>query len=72
MDANSIISAIGSLGFPVVMCFVLLYYLEKSEESHKAEIDALKTAINNNTLILTKLESVISRKEEHVTDPTKE
>lgn len=53
------------------MCFVLVYYMEKSEESHKEEINSLKEALNNNTNILTKLETLINERLDNYEDADK-
>lgn len=66
MDINTIISAIGSLGFPIVACCAMAYFFAKVNEnyrtdikemtsSHRAEIDKLTEAINNNTIVIQKL-----------------
>lgn len=55
MDANTIIQLVGSLGFPIVMCGALFWRMLKSDEQHKAEMDKLSEALNNNTIALTKL-----------------
>lgn len=55
MDANTIIQLVGSLGFPIVMCGALFWRMVKSDEQHKAEMDKLSEALNNNTIALTKL-----------------
>lgn len=55
MDANTIIQLVGSLGFPIVMCGALFWRMVKSDEQHKAEMDKLSEALNNNTVALTKL-----------------
>lgn len=55
MDVNAIIQLVGSLGFPVVMCGALFWRMVKSDEQHKAEMDKLSEALNNNTIALTKL-----------------
>ena len=55
MDGNTIIQAISSVGFPSAMCLLMYYQLGKSEEVHKAEIDELKQAIDNNTLVIQQL-----------------
>ena len=52
MDGNTIIQAVSSVGFPIAMCLLMYYQLGKSEEVHKAEIDELKQAIDNNTLVI--------------------
>lgn len=55
MDANTIIQIVGSLGFPIVMCSALFWRQVKADEQHKAEMDKLSEALNNNTLVITKL-----------------
>lgn len=60
MDAQGITSMIGSLGFPIVMCIIMIKLIFTMEESHKEEIDALKESLNNNTNVLTKLETMLN------------
>lgn len=55
MDTNAIIQAISSVGFPIAMCLLMYYQLNKSAELHKAEIDELKKAIDNNTTAVQQL-----------------
>ena len=60
MDAQAITSMIGSLGFPIVMCIIMIKLIFTMEESHKEEIDALKESLNNNTNVLTRLETMLN------------
>lgn len=60
MDANQIIQAVGSLGFPIVACFAMFYFLQKEQESHKAEMQKVTEALNGNTEVLTELKTIIS------------
>lgn len=60
MDAQGITSMIGSLGFPIVMCIIMIKLIFTMEESHKEEIDSLKESLNNNTNVLTKLETMLN------------
>lgn len=55
MDINAIVSAIGSLGFPIVACTALFWQNWKQSEQHKAETDKLSESLNNNTLVMQKL-----------------
>ena len=66
MDWNILISAIGSLGFPIVACVAWAIFYNKINDSyrsdikemsqnHKAEMDKVTEAINNNTLVIQKL-----------------
>lgn len=63
MDANTIIQLVGSLGFPIVACGALFLRMVKSDEQHKAEMDKLSEALNNNTIALTKLSDKLDKGE---------
>ena len=68
MDAQAYTNLISSVGFPIVMCLIMVKLMERMEESHKAEIDSLKDSLNNNTNVLTRLEAMFSmliRKEDN-------
>ena len=60
MDTQAITAMIGSLGFPIVMCIIMIKLIFTMEESHKEEIDALKESLNNNTNVLTRLETMLN------------
>lgn len=66
MDMSTILQAITTVGFPVVMCGAMAYYVKyitdknreevsKLNEQHKQEILDVVKAIDNNTVALTKL-----------------
>lgn len=59
MDANTIIQIVSSLGFPIVMCGALFWYMVKQREAHKEETDHLKDTINENTKVLAELTTLI-------------
>ena len=50
-----ITSAIATLGFPIVVSGALFWFMIKSNEQHKEEIDKLSKAVNNNTVVVQKL-----------------
>ena len=71
MDAQAYTNLISSVGFPIVMCLIMVKLMSRMEESHKAEIDSLKDSLNNNTNVLARLETMFSmliRKEENKHD----
>lgn len=71
MDAQAYTNLISSVGFPIVMCLIMVKLMARMEESHKAEIDSLKDSLNNNTNVLTRLEAMFSmliRKEDNKHD----
>ena len=50
-----ILTAISSLGFPIVCCLIVLYMYWKSDQTHKAEVDKLSEAVQNNTVVMEKI-----------------
>lgn len=59
MEPDAIIQAIGTLGFPIVMCAALLYYLNLERESHKEEMNSMRDALDRNTTIMTELKEML-------------
>ena len=55
MDAQVIISAITTVGFPIVMCLIFCWYINKINELHAKESKDFIESINNNTLVLQRL-----------------
>lgn len=52
---NDIATLISTLGFPIGMCLIMCYYINKINEAHKEETDKFVEALNNNTVVLQKL-----------------
>lgn len=63
MDANTITTLITSVGFPIVVCLVCFWYINKIQEKHQAETHELSVALNNNTLVMQKLIDKLDAKE---------
>lgn len=59
MDISVITQLIGSLGFPIVCCLMLVYMYYQQDKRHAEESAKWAEAINNNTLALTKLSDKI-------------
>lgn len=55
MDFNAVIQAITTVGFPIVVCLIMIYLNEKQDERHTNEMQEIKKALENNTLAITKL-----------------
>lgn len=66
MDANTLVTLVGSLGFPIVACIAMGWFFAKVNENyrndikelqstHREEVKAMTDAINNNTLVIQKL-----------------
>ena len=52
---NDLSTLISTLGFPIGMCLIMCYYINKINDAHKEESDKFAEALNNNTLVLQKL-----------------
>lgn len=66
MAWESVLQAITTVGFPIVCCIAMAWYVKystdqsrdevaKLNEQHKQEMSDVTQAINNNTIALTKL-----------------
>ena len=55
MDFNSVLQAISTVGFPIVMCLVFAWYIKDLNENHKEETGKFTEALNSNTIVLQKL-----------------
>lgn len=66
MEMNEILQAVTTVGFPIVMCGAMAWYVKymtdkhrddisKLNEQHKQEMQEVTQAIDNNTIALTKL-----------------
>ena len=42
-------------GFPIVMCGALFWFINKMFERYSADLAKLSEAVNNNTLVITRL-----------------
>lgn len=52
---ENIVSVISSVGFPIAMCLLLFWYMQKESENHKAETGSLKDAISKLEVAITTL-----------------
>lgn len=75
MEANTLITMIGSLGFPIVACVAIGWFFAKVNDNyrndikelqstHREEVKAMTDAINNNTLVIQKLIDKMEVKEQ--------
>ena len=59
MDVNNVIQIISTLGFPIVMCGALFWYMVKQWQGHQEETEHLKDTIAENTKVLAELTTLI-------------
>lgn len=55
MDFNVVLQAISVVGFPIVMCIILLWFVKDQNDQHKQETEKFTNALNSNTIVLQKL-----------------
>ena len=53
--AQMVMTAISTVGFPIVMCAALFWKMDKQDIEHKEEMQKTAEAINNNTLVIREL-----------------
>lgn len=61
-DINVIIQAVSTVGFPIVMCGIMFWFLNKEQENHKNEMLSLKEVISENNKVLEGLKQLIEDK----------
>ena len=59
---NEIVTAVSTVGFPIVMCLMLLYYNRESQKLHKEEMTNLTQVLQDNNIILAKLKELLEIK----------
>ena len=52
---EEVLQAISTLGFPIAAYVGLFWYMVKKDGQHKAEIDLLSNAVQNNTIVMTEI-----------------
>lgn len=55
MDFTQVLQAITTVGFPIVMCLLLMWYVKDTNDKHNVEISSFTEAINKNTSMIEKL-----------------
>ena len=59
MDINDIITIISSVGFPIVCSLIMFYLVYILNKSFQNEIKQLSESLNENTVILTELKTLM-------------
>lgn len=62
MDYEQVVTLVQTVGFPIVMCGALFWYMITQRTAHKVEVEKMTDALNNNTVVLQKLASIIEGK----------
>jgi preprotein translocase subunit YajC len=52
MDANTTVSLISTLGFPIVCCFGMAWYIVKRQDKSDSVVESLKETVSENTTVM--------------------
>ena len=61
MELPEIAQLIGTLGFPIVACCAVFWYLQKESENHKQEMNSMRDAVNANTSVIAELKMIMQQ-----------
>ena len=61
MDVGVITQLIANLGFPIACVVALFWSWSKEREDHKTEMAAMTEALNNNTMAITKIQTILDQ-----------
>lgn len=59
MDVNVILQAISTVGFPICACGALFWMVNKQDEQHRHEVDALRDVLEQNTQAIIELRDLL-------------
>lgn len=61
MELTELGQLIGALGFPIVACCAVFWYLQKESENHKQEMNSMRDAVNANTSVIAELKMIMQQ-----------
>lgn len=62
MNVNDIATLVSSIGFPIVMCGAMAWYVKYMSDQHKQDLEALSAVIADNTKVIEGLRQLIMDK----------
>ena len=57
-----IVQVISTIGFPIAMCLIMFWFLNKEQETHKQEMLELKDVLAQNNSVLVGLKQLLEDK----------
>lgn len=55
MDFNTIMGSIANMGFPAIVCIIMIWINREMSKQHQEELKSVREAIDNNTKAITEL-----------------
>lgn len=59
MDTNALVTAVTTVGFPIVAYGAMFWYMVRLQDSHKSEMDTLRKALEENTSAINQLKELV-------------
>lgn len=59
-----ILTLIGNYAFPIVACVALFWKMDKDQDRHKEEMDAIRESLDSNTKAVLELTAFIKNRED--------
>lgn len=57
---DEILQAVSTLGFPIAMTLILVWYVNKMGDQHKEELDALRSTVEQNSKVIVENTTILS------------
>ena len=59
MDTNALMTAVTTVGFPIVAYGAMFWYMIHLQDAHKSEMDTLRKALDENTSAINQLKELV-------------
>lgn len=61
MDVNGVLTAVSSVGFPIVACIYMAYVNKNQTDAHKEEMDKVTEALADLKIVITELKDKLTQ-----------
>ena len=65
---SATIQGVSTIGFPALMCIIILKYMQENDNKNREQVKELAKALENNSLVVTKLMERIDKLSERIGD----
>ena len=55
MDVSTMSELISTIGFPIAVCLICFWYINKKDSENKEAVEKMTEAIQNNTMVVQRL-----------------
>lgn len=59
---EQVVQLVSTVVFPIAMCILMCFYINKRDEEHKKEVEGFTESINNVRLVLEQLKTILERR----------